>query len=224
MIHLVFDLPPYSNTLTLDNGSCLSNDDLKQLVTQYSDDFLGTTFDFYLLHNGKIYSGEHLTDGVIHVIPRLPGGKGGFGSMLRAIGAQIEKTTNREACRDLSGRRLRDINEEKRLKKWLAEQAEREQEAVRKKKRKLEKLTKIVKHNFEDEEYAKARVEMPEKINEALEEGLKVTEEEPSSSEVAKKPKEKAKKIKGNLWVDDLDSLEDSESDDEVTKKKAKTT
>lgn len=34
--------------------------------------------------------------------------------MLRAIGAQIEKTTNREACRDLSGRRLRDINEEKR--------------------------------------------------------------------------------------------------------------
>jgi hypothetical protein len=35
--------------------------------------------------------------------------------MLRAIGAQIEKTTNREACRDLSGRRLRDINEEKRF-------------------------------------------------------------------------------------------------------------
>lgn len=37
----------------------------------------------------------------------------GFGSMLRAIGAQIEKTTSREACRDLSGRRMRDINNEK---------------------------------------------------------------------------------------------------------------
>jgi len=37
----------------------------------------------------------------------------GFGSMLRSIGAQIEKTTNREACRDLSGRRMRDINNEK---------------------------------------------------------------------------------------------------------------
>lgn len=36
----------------------------------------------------------------------------GFGSMLRALGAQIEKTTNREACRDLSGRRLRDVNHE----------------------------------------------------------------------------------------------------------------
>lgn len=34
--------------------------------------------------------------------------------MLRSIGAQIEKTTNREACRDLSGRRMRDINNEKR--------------------------------------------------------------------------------------------------------------
>ena len=56
---------------------------------------------------------------------RLRGGKGGFGSMLRAIGAQIEKTTNKEACRDLSGRRLRDINEEKRLKDWLAKQAQR---------------------------------------------------------------------------------------------------
>ncbi len=33
--------------------------------------------------------------------------------MLRAIGAQIEKTTNREACRDLSGRRMRDVNNEK---------------------------------------------------------------------------------------------------------------
>lgn len=37
----------------------------------------------------------------------------GFGSMLRSIGAQIEKTTNREACRDLSGRRMRDVNNEK---------------------------------------------------------------------------------------------------------------
>ena len=37
----------------------------------------------------------------------------GFGSMLRAIGAQIDKTTNRDACRDLSGRRMRDVNNEK---------------------------------------------------------------------------------------------------------------
>jgi hypothetical protein len=44
---------------------------------------------------------------------RALGGKGGFGSMLRALGAQIEKTTNHEAMRDLSGRRVRDVNNEK---------------------------------------------------------------------------------------------------------------
>jgi hypothetical protein len=72
--------------------------------------------DFYLLHNGKKldFSSTVPAGEIVHVLPRIPGGKGGFGSMLRAIGAQIEKTTNREACRDLSGRRLRDINEEKR--------------------------------------------------------------------------------------------------------------
>ena len=32
------------------------------------------------------------------------------------LGAQIEKTTNHEACRDLSGRRMRDVNNEK---KWV---------------------------------------------------------------------------------------------------------
>lgn len=34
----------------------------------------------------------------------LPGGKGGFGSLLRASG-RVAKTTNFDACRDLSGRR-----------------------------------------------------------------------------------------------------------------------
>lgn len=73
--------------------------------------------DFYCTHNGrKLGIDDGLPPGnIIQITPKLLGGKGGFGSMLRAIGAQIEKTTNREACRDLSGRRLRDINEEKRF-------------------------------------------------------------------------------------------------------------
>ena len=53
----------------------------------------------------------------VDAVLSLVGGKGGFGAMLRALGAQIDKTTNREACRDLSGRRLRDVNEEDRLRK-----------------------------------------------------------------------------------------------------------
>jgi len=73
--------------------------------------------DLSVIHNGCLISEDtkvHLQAGdVCYTTLRLPGGKGGFGSMLRALGAQIEKTTNREACRDLSGRRMRDINDEK---------------------------------------------------------------------------------------------------------------
>lgn len=46
---------------------------------------------------------------------RMAGGKGGFGSMLRAQGGRMnsQKTTNTEACRDLSGRRIKTVNEAK---------------------------------------------------------------------------------------------------------------
>merc|ERR1712001_503739 len=109
----------------------------------------------------------------IEIVGGLLGGKGGFGSMLRALGNQIQKTTNKEACRDLSGRRLRDINEEKRLKKYVAKKAEREQVEVEKKDAKMKKLHKLVtegesKHEFKDEKYDKAREEATDRVHEAL--------------------------------------------------------
>ena len=42
--------------------------------------------------------------------------------------------------RDLSGRRQRDVNNERRLKEYIAGTAEREKEAEEKKEKKLEKL------------------------------------------------------------------------------------
>ena len=61
----------------------------------------------------------------------LRGGKGGFGANLRAAGRTAGKksTTDFGLCRDLQGRRLRDVNNEIRLKTWLApsEVARREQ-------------------------------------------------------------------------------------------------
>lgn len=131
--------------------------------------------DFYLHQHGRIADpAGHLSDGSdVHVALRLRGGKGGFGSMLRAIGAQIEKTTNREACRDLSGRRLRDINEEKRLKSWLDGQSDRDQEAVERRKQKLAKAQAQPKHVFEDKEYEQSRQEMTQNVVDSVEEGLK---------------------------------------------------
>lgn len=64
------------------------------------------------------------------VLLRLIGGKGGFGSLLRgaATKAGQKKTSNFDACRDMSGRRLRHVNAEKQLKEWKAEAKDRELE------------------------------------------------------------------------------------------------
>ncbi|KAK8482987.1 hypothetical protein V6N13_022013 [Hibiscus sabdariffa] len=63
---------------------------------------------------------------------RLLGGKGGFGSLLRgaATKAGQKKTSNFEACRDMSGRRLRHVNAEKRLEEWKAEEEQRKLEKI----------------------------------------------------------------------------------------------
>ena len=42
----------------------------------------------------------------------LKGGKGGFGSLLRSIKPKAKEDENFEACRDLSGRRLRHVYNE----------------------------------------------------------------------------------------------------------------
>ncbi|KAK9137418.1 hypothetical protein Sjap_008012 [Stephania japonica] len=68
----------------------------------------------------------------VHLLLRLRGGKGGFGSLLRgaATKAGQKKTNNFDACRDMSGRRLRHVNAEKRLEEWKAEEEERRLERV----------------------------------------------------------------------------------------------
>ena len=68
-------------------------------------------------------------DSTLHLVGHLLGGKGGFGSLLRGAGRAI-LTDNVDACRDLSGRRLRQANAEKRLAEWAAEARERELEKV----------------------------------------------------------------------------------------------
>jgi hypothetical protein len=51
----------------------------------------------------------------LRLVPRMRGGKGGFGSQLRAAGGRMssQKTSNNDSCRDLSGRRLSTIKEAK---------------------------------------------------------------------------------------------------------------
>lgn len=170
---------------------------------------------YYILHNGRLLQEVDICpNGHATVVPRLLGGKGGFGSMLRAIGAQIEKTTNREACRDLSGRRLRDINEEKRLKAWFEKGDKRDMEAMERKKKKLEKLCAEPKHEFKDQRYDQERAALTEKVEDAVEEGFKAA----STSGIKRKQEENNKPNKRKIMLDleiDSDEFEDSDDSDE---------
>uniref|UniRef100_A0A182QHS8 SDE2-like domain-containing protein n=1 Tax=Anopheles farauti TaxID=69004 RepID=A0A182QHS8_9DIPT len=205
--------------------------------------------EYYCTQNGRRVSLTNVDairpDIPLRVCERLPGGKGGFGSMLRAIGAQIEKTTNREACRDLSGRRLRDINEEKRLKAYLEKQQEVAGEDERvKAERKIAKLLSKPKHEFEDKEYEHTRSELVVAADEAIQEGLQKalalelgqtvtgveiaaqTEKIEASSSQAETRKRKhpatkvgikPKKNTASLWLGADDLSSSSETDNDTT-------
>jgi hypothetical protein len=100
----------------------------------------------------------------LRLAPRLVGGKGGFGSQLRAAGGRMssQKTNNNDSCRDLSGRRLSTIKEAKkcvccldvasayiicwpgngRLAEYLEAEPERKKAAAEAQRAKLEALEK----------------------------------------------------------------------------------
>ena len=59
---------------------------------------------------------------------RVAGGKGGFGSLLRGAGTSGAATTNQDACRDLSGRRIRHVEAERKLREHARTQPQRDLE------------------------------------------------------------------------------------------------
>lgn len=165
-------------------------------------------------------------DSTVHVVPAggLLGGKGGFGSLLRAIGAQIQKTTNHEAMRDLDGRRQRDINNEKRLRDYVQKEGERKREEGEKKEAKLNKLRRLVdgenvcKHDFHDPDYDKARDEATERVHDAMEAAFASAGDEAVKVNGKRKMEEEEepkKKKKTGMWMGDgLDDLDDSDLTD----------
>ncbi|CAG2235402.1 Replication stress response regulator SDE2 [Mytilus edulis] len=189
--------------------------------------------DCYLTCNGHIITEKAVLENgqVYHVVPRLVGGKGGFGSMLRAIGAQIEKTTNHEACRDISGRRMRDVNNEKKLKEWIGQKAEKDKQREIEKQERRERRRAMPNHKFEDETYHEQRKKVAENQEDAILQGLqKVNKTVPSctaTSETATTSGVKrkttgtdsgptVKSAKKTEWLGiDLDNLSDLDSDED---------
>lgn len=123
---LVSTFTPFS-TLCLSVPSDTLFDDLYDVLTEKypelpnpHDLLLRPTSNF--VPSAKTPLSSFLRDGVSHeislqLLPRLLGGKGGFGSQLRAAGGRMssQKTSNNDSCRDLTGRRLSTIKEAKKF-------------------------------------------------------------------------------------------------------------
>ncbi|KAM6433303.1 splicing regulator SDE2 [Rhynochetos jubatus] len=177
----------------------------------------------YVKCNGRLVNDEDaLQNGAVYSLePRLCGGKGGFGSMLRALGAQIEKTTNREACRDLSGRRLRDVNHEKAMAEWVKQQAEREAEKEQRRLERLQRKLAEPKHCFTNADYWQQCYEMAERLEDSVLKGLQATSSKivsPESGGSRKRPGESAndetKSQKRKCFWLGLEGLDDPSSSD----------
>lgn len=116
---------------------------------------------------------------MVHLSLRLRGGKGGFGSLLRgaATKAGQKKTNNFDACRDMSGRRLRHVNAEKKLEEWRAEAEERKLEKMADDflKKKAKEIKKSGKGNGGDgaEKYVAKYREDSEKCREEVERSVR---------------------------------------------------
>ncbi|XP_021782327.2 replication stress response regulator SDE2 isoform X4 [Papio anubis] len=109
--------------------------------------------------------------------------------MLRALGAQIEKTTNREACRDLSGRRLRDVNHEKAMAEWVKQQAEREAEKEQKRLERLQRKLVEPKHCFTSPDYQQQCHEMAERLEDSVLKGMQAASSKMVSAEISENRK-----------------------------------
>ena len=125
---LVSAFSPFpSLTLSLPSSTRIS-DIYENLVDRYPG--LPSSFEdsnlVFTRHNGGVPAPEatieslHSEDGesqlvTLRLTPLVLGGKGGFGSQLRAAGGRMssQKTSNNDSCRDLNGRRLSTIKEAK---------------------------------------------------------------------------------------------------------------
>ncbi|KAL5221885.1 hypothetical protein ABZP36_026598 [Zizania latifolia] len=156
-----------------------------------------------------------------YALLRLRGGKGGFGSLLRGAASKAgqKKTSNFDACRDISGRRLRHVNAERRLEEWKAEAGDRQLEKLAEdfiKKKAKQAVRGGVRTSEVDKYLEKYRKDAESCVN-AVEESVRASLGKRKT--MAKpRPGEDAKKLKiwlGKKKVEDDESDNDSELDDD---------
>ncbi|KNE63584.1 hypothetical protein AMAG_08690 [Allomyces macrogynus ATCC 38327] len=124
----------------------------------------------------------------VQVLGRLCGGKGGFGSMLRAQGGRMssKKTTNYDSCRDLSGRRLKTVKDAKLMTEALEKIAEKEAEREARIAKKIEQglnPPQTRKRRFDDATYDREHKQLVGSIRDAASQVFKNPKRQRTASE-----------------------------------------
>jgi len=151
---------------------------------------------------------------------RLLGGKGGFGALLRTSKG-TKKTTNFGACRDLNGRRLKDIQLEQKLQEIEAKKDATESEKNSNKVEKEFDPTPKVDNKKEvlDREIREQRNEILQNVTSAMDQGFAIIKEKKKVSKEKKRKREEVK-LPDDLW--DNFGLVPSEDEEESNGKKKK--
>jgi hypothetical protein len=123
-------------TYTLDVPSGLPDYEAIAQETLACAGIPSTALRLRLLYNDRPVGPSHayVAGQVLLALPRagIVGGKGGFGANLRAAGktGPKGKTHSFGFCRDLNGRRLKSVNDEVRLRKWLSDGEKQKREKL----------------------------------------------------------------------------------------------
>ncbi|KAJ1721622.1 hypothetical protein LPJ53_003874 [Coemansia erecta] len=150
---------------------------------------------------------------------RILGGKGGFGSTLRAQGNRKKdnKPENYDNCRDLYGRRLKTLKDAKTIvEKVELDEKAREDAKERRRKKIKEGLAErpVKKYRFDDIEYEKESEMFKEAAKAAAHKSAKQEKEKEKSRE-PEPDKESAISMMVPLFNGDLDDLSSSSSSSE---------
>jgi len=218
------------HSLCLPRYEITSLDDLKETI--YRLEGINPE-DQRIIYNGHDIENDQFCIAAAQEIAFLPlqfslrggcsGGKGGFGSLLRSA-KSVKKTTNFGSCRDINGRRLRDVENERRLAEWKTQQPRAEGEAVvvKKKRRSEPKETEANEEkDTKDAKLNEIRKKVREEVNSSVEKGLaRKKAEEEEKKRKRRDEIENTPKTNNDLFGD---SDSDSDSDEEPPTKKQRT-
>merc|ERR1712110_276705 len=153
----------------------------------------------------------------ITISPVLLGGKGAFRQLMRNVGRSTTKSNNQSMSRDLNGRRLRDVENERRLQEFVEHKHEREQENDKERLERLEKMASLAKEenvrkNYIDAEFDEKSKELTEKVDQGLDISIVTSRKRKSVIDQLVSKRQKVKSQLFSLDDEELDTSSDEEN------------